>query len=66
MSRFKKSEYRVEKRSKPAERASAPKICQGDMGLCKSKDITPCSKCGRPYCEEHAKDHPKYCLGGFR
>lgn len=66
MSRFRKSEYRTEKRSNPMEKAVVLKICQGDMGLCHNKNVVACSKCSRPYCEEHAKDHPKYCLGGFR
>lgn len=64
MSRFRKSEYRAEKRAKNVEKMASWNVCQGDMGLCtQKKDLTPCDRCKKPYCQEHAKDHPKYCLG---
>ncbi len=64
MSRFKKSEYITEKRSRPVDKLETFKRCQGDMGMCKQKkNLVPCEKCLKPYCAEHAKDHPKYCLG---
>lgn len=64
MSRYKKSEYASEKRNRPAERLEVLKKCQGGMGLCAVKhDLRICSKCRKPYCDEHLKDHPRYCLG---
>ena len=63
MARYRKSEYRTERRAQPKEKVEYKKICQGDMGLCTRRKVTPCSQCRRPYCEEHYKDHPKYCMG---
>ena len=64
MSRFRKSEYVTEKRARPVEKPVVFKTCQGDMGMCKvKKDLLPCEKCKKPYCAEHAKDHPRWCLG---
>lgn len=65
MSRFRKSEYRVEKRSKPApEDPKVYKHCQGNMGLCtEKKSLAVCGKCGKPFCATCGESHPKYCLG---
>lgn len=64
MARFRKSEYRTEKRARPADKPEVFTKCQGDMGNCRKRDLLlPCVKCRKPYCEMHLQEHPRYCLG---
>ncbi len=64
MPRFRKGEYRTEKRAKPGETQAKYGACQGGMGLCREKKgLSTCPKCQKPYCGAHYIDHPKYCLG---
>jgi hypothetical protein len=64
MSRYRRGEYRAERRAKLAERPREFVSCQGDMGMCGKKDpLAPCGRCGKPYCSDHAVSHPRFCLG---
>jgi hypothetical protein len=64
MSRYRRGEYRAERRAKPAQKTAALEACQGDMGMCgKKKAAAPCARCRKPYCPEHAEPHTRFCLG---
>lgn len=63
MSRYKKSEYRAEKRDAEKPFQQQQERCEGYRGMCKTKAVIPCSRCWKPYCAEHLADHQSLCRG---
>jgi len=63
VSRFRKSEYTTEKRNREKSFTQQQKTCEGNMGLCQSKKVTPCQGCARPFCAKDLASHQTRCLG---
>lgn len=64
MARYRKGEYRTERRKRPVDEQRTVDCCQDGMGTCGRKDaLAPCARCGKPFCGEHSAEHPRYCLG---
>lgn len=63
MSRFRKSEYRAEKRDAEKPFEQQQDRCEGSMGMCGSNDVAACLRCGKPYCAVCAVAHLGFCRG---
>ena len=64
MSRFKKSEYRAERRGSLVPTRQQTERCEGLMGTCDSTAVEICVRCGRPFCAGgHMNYHLTRCRG---
>lgn len=61
MPRFKKTEYRAERRHRLVTRAVVMVGCQGVA--CGTGGAQPCPRCRKPYCGACLEGHGRFCLG---